>query len=413
MKTVDGSVIQRLAREYGTPVYVYDAGVIRQRIRALRRFDLIRFAQKANSNIHMLRLMRSEGVLVDATSAGELRRALAAGYSGNGDPAAVVYTADVLSDEVLELVVKHGIPVNAGSTDMLGQLGRRHPSHRVWLRINPGFGHGHSRKTNTGGEWSKHGIWHEYAHRALQCIEEYQLRLVGLHMHIGSGSDFDHLKGVCEAMVNQVAALKVDIASISGGGGLPIPYRDDESPFDTDGFFRLWHQARGRIEEIVGHGVSLEIEPGRYLVGEAGLLIAEVRATKLVGANRFVLVDAGFDNLLRPALYGSHHAISAVKRNGEAATGPAQATVVGGPLCEAGDLFTQDDSGLVVPVDLPAVKVGDYLVFHDAGAYASAMASNYNSRPLAPEVLIDGGEPRLIRRRQTIDDLLELEAFDG
>ena len=410
---MDGPLIHRIAREWGTPVYVYYAAIIRDRIASLRRFDVIRFAQKANSNVHILRLMRSEGVLVDAVSAGELKRALAAGYFGDGEPAGVVYTADVISDEVLELVVEHGIPVNAGSSDMLTQLGQRNPGHRVWIRVNPGFGHGHSRKTNTGGKWSKHGIWHEYLHEALQCIDRYGLHLLGLHMHIGSGSNFDHLKEVCQAMVGQVAALKVDIAAISGGGGLPIPYRHDEAPFDTDEFCRLWNDARRRVEDIVGHRVSLEIEPGRYLVGEAGQLIGEVRATKCVGGNRFVLADAGFDNLPRPAMYGSYHEISAVKRNGEVATGPKQATVVGGPLCEAADVFTQDDSGLVVPTELPDVDVGDLLVFHDTGAYAATMASNYNSRPLAPEVLLDGAEPRLIRRRQTIDDLLELEVIGG
>ena len=410
MKIVDGPLIQRIAHDYGTPVYVYNAAIIRDRIASLGQFDVIRFAQKANSNVHVLRLMNSAGVLVDAVSAGELKRALAAGYSGDGDPAGVVYAADVISDEVLDLVVDYHIPVNAGSLDMLKQLGRRSPGHRVWIRINPGFGHGHSRKTNTGGEWSKHGIWHEYLQEALGFIEQYRLRLIGLHMHIGSGSDFDHLQGVCGAMVGQVAALEVDITAISGGGGLPIPYRCDEAPFDTGEFFRLWNDARRRIEDVVGHRVSLEIEPGRYLVGEAGQLVGEVRATKCVGANRFVLVDAGFDDLLRPAMYGSHHEISAVKRNGEVATGAKQATVIGGPLCEAGDVFTQDASGVIVPTDLPHVEVGDFLVFHDSGAYAATMASNYNSRPLAPEVLIDGAEWRLIRRRQTIDDLLDLEA---
>ncbi len=413
MKIVDGPAIQRIARGYGTPVYVYYADVIRDRIASLRRFDTIRYAQKANSNIHVLRLMRSERVLVDATSAGELKRALAVGYRGDSDPAGVVYTADVLSDDVLGLVIEHRIPVNAGSTDMLKQLGRCSPGHRVWLRVNPGFGHGHSRKTNTGGEWSKHGVWHEYAHEALECIAEHKLDLVGLHMHIGSGSDLAHLKRVSEAMVDQVAALRVDVASISGGGGLPIPYRKDEAPFDTAEFFRVWDRARKRIQDMLGHRVFIEIEPGRYLVGEAGLLIGEVRATKRVKNNQFVLVDAGFDNLLRPAMYGSHHEITALKRNGEVATGRMRATVVGGPLCEAGDVFTQDDAGLVMPADLPEVEVGDFLVFHDAGAYASAMASNYNSRPLAPEVLIDARELRLIRRRQTIEELLELEDIVG
>ena len=130
---------------------------------------------------------------------------------------------------------------------------------------------------------------------------------------------------------------------------------------------------------------------------------------KQTSLSRFALVDAGFNDLVRPSMYGSYHEISVVHRDGTVSSGPVQPTVVGGPLCESGDVFTQEEGGVVVPRDLPDVEVGDYVVFHDAGAYGSSMASNYNTRGLAPEVLIEDGEPRLIRRRQTIDDLLALE----
>jgi diaminopimelate decarboxylase len=155
--------------------------------------------------------------------------------------------------------------------------------------------------------------------------------------------------------------------------------------------------------------VQLEIEPGRYLVAESGLLLAEVRAIKTVGGNRFVLIDAGFDNLVRPAMYGSWHEISIVPRKGGEAAGPSVPTIVAGPLCESGDVFTQGEGGVVLPRDLPECRVGDLVVIHDAGAYAASQASNYNSRPYAPEILLDGGQPRLIRRRQTLDELLALE----
>jgi diaminopimelate decarboxylase len=267
----------------------------------------------------------------------------------------------------------------------------------------------HSRKTNTGGEWSKHGIWHGYLDEALRHIEKYRLDLVGLHMHIGSGADFDHLKRVCDAMVAQVRALGVDVRAISGGGGLPIPYREGQAAFDTRSLYTLWAAARDEVAAIVGHPVSLEIEPGRYLVAESGLLVAQVRASKRMGPNRFAVVDAGFDNLMRPAMYGSYHAISVVKADGTRAGGPGEPTVVAGPLCESGDVFTQEEGGVVVPRELPAMELGDYVVLHDAGAYGASMASNYNTRGLAPEILWDAGAPRLIRRRQTVADLLALE----
>jgi diaminopimelate decarboxylase len=383
--------------------------VIRARIADLRAFDVIRYAQKACSNIHLLRLMHAEGVLVDAVSNGEIERALRAGYTGAGEPAGVVYTADVIDEATLDRVIELDVPVNAGSVDMLEQVGRRKSGHRVWVRVNPGFGHGHSRKTNTGGPWSKHGIWHEYLDEALRQVEKYRLDLVGLHMHIGSGSDFEHLGKVCDAMVAQVRALGLDVRALSGGGGLPIPYKPDQKPFDTAALHRLWDAARRKVEAGVGHAVSLEIEPGRFLVAESGVLVAQVRATKRVGPTRFLVVDAGFDNLIRPAMYGSYHEISIVRADGSRAAGATEPTVVAGPLCESGDVFTQEEGGVVVPRELPTASLGDFVVLHDAGAYAASQASNYNTRPLAPEILLENGFVRPIRRRQSVEELLELE----
>lgn len=402
-------LVARLAEEHGTPYYLYDGDLIRERLASLRAFDVVRYAQKACSNVHILEMLRRAGACVDAVSLGEIERAVRAGFDAAGEPAGLVYTADLIDERTLDRVLELDVPVNAGSADVLEQLGRRRPGHRVWMRVNPGFGHGHSRKTNTGGEWSKHGIWHAHLDEALRHVEKYRLDLVGLHMHIGSGTDFEHLSRVCDAMVDQVRTLGVDVRAISGGGGLPVPYRPGEALFDTAALHRLWDGARRRVEEHVGHPVSLEIEPGRYLVAEAGVLVAEVRATKRIGPNRFLVVDAGFDNLARPVLYGAHHEIGIVRRAGRLSEGPTQPTVVAGPLCESGDVFTQEAGGIVVPRELPDAQVGDLVVIEDAGAYAASMASNYNSRPLAPEILVEGEVPRLIRRRQRIEELLALE----
>jgi diaminopimelate decarboxylase len=409
MQPVDSELVARLARDHGTPYYLYDANLMRARLAQLSAFDVVRYAQKACSNIHILRLLRAEGALVDAVSLGEIERALRAGYDGSGEPAGLVYTADVMDDATLARVTELGIPVNAGSPDMLEQLGRKRPGHRIWIRVNPGFGHGHSRKTNTGGPLSKHGVWHEYLDEAMRHVEKYRLDLIGLHMHIGSGTDFEHLKQVCEAMVEQVRALGVDVRAISGGGGLPIPYRSSDAAFDSVALHALWDSARRRIERMLGHPVSLEIEPGRFLVAEAGVLVAEIRAVKRTGANRFLLLDAGFNDLARPAMYGAYHEISIVRRDGRPSEGTTQPTVVAGPLCESGDVFTQQDGGVVAPRELPEARVGDFVVLHDAGAYGASMASNYNTRGVAPEILLDGGSTRLIRRRQTVAELLALE----
>ncbi|MBV8123093.1 MAG: diaminopimelate decarboxylase, partial [Paucibacter sp.] len=196
IQTFAASQLWSLAQTYGSPLWVYDAAVIRARIQALKAFDAVRFAQKACSNTHILRLMREQGVKVDAVSRGEILRALAAGYRAGTAASEIVFTADLLDRETLQTVIEHRIPVNAGSIDMLHQLGEASPSHPVWLRINPGFGHGHSNKTNTGGEHSKHGIWPADVPAALAAISRHGLRLQGLHMHIGSGVDYAHLARV-------------------------------------------------------------------------------------------------------------------------------------------------------------------------------------------------------------------------
>lgn len=400
-------MLLEIAERYGTPLYVYDAAVLRQQLASLKAFDRVRYAQKACANIHILRALREQGAYVDCVSPGELARAMAAGFRIRSNE--IVYTADILARATLEQVLEAGVAINAGSEDMLAQIGELRRGHPVWLRINPGFGHGHSKKVNTGGESSKHGIWHENLELALDRIDRYGLDLVGLHMHIGSGADLQHLARVGDAMVRVVERIGRDIRAVSGGGGLPIPYREGDAPIDPSQHFAVWDSARRRIEAHLGHPVELEIEPGRYLAGPSGVLLAEVRATKSMGNNHFTLVDAGFNDLLRPSMYGAYHRISLLSRADDLERRPLRPTVVAGPLCESGDVFTQDASGNIEPRSLPEARVGDLLVFHDTGAYGAAMSSNYNSRPLAAEVLIDGDRSRLIRKRQTIEDLLLLE----
>lgn len=404
-------VLSEVVHEYGTPVWIYDAETIRRQIEQLRVFDVTRYAQKACSNLSILRMMRAAGVLVDAVSLGEVERALAAGYRVGGEPAPIVFTADLLDVEAVRQLTELSVPVNAGSPQMLEQIGEVRPGYPVWIRINPGFGHGHSRKTNTGGVHSKHGIWHERVRESLGIIDRFGLDLVGLHMHIGSGVDYTHLQRVCESMVEQVLHSERDIRAISAGGGLSVPYRSEEAPVDTAHYFSLWDEARREIEGIVGHSVQLEIEPGRFLVAQSGVLVAEVRAHKSVGEGHFTLVNAGFNDLMRPAMYGSHHRVSVLDPQGQRLEAEMAKTTVAGPLCESGDVFTQDDAGEVYALRLPRARVGDLVVFHDAGAYGSSMSSNYNTRSLASEVMVDGSDVKLIRRRQTVGELLALETL--
>jgi diaminopimelate decarboxylase len=412
---VAGQPVAELARRFGTPLYVYDAAIISERIAELAAFDVVRYAQKAGSNLAVLDLVRRRGGLVDAVSAGEIERAIAAGFKpGFNEPPEIVYTADIFDRDALETVVARQIPVNCGSPDMIDQYGERMPGRGITLRINPGFGHGHSQKTNTGGEQSKHGIWHEELDDCVERARRRRLTIDGLHMHIGSGTDLEHLSQVCAAMEAAAAHVGPTIHTISAGGGLPTPYREGEERVDLAAYFDLWDATRRRLAEKFGHAISLEIEPGRYLVAESGSLIAEIRAIKRMGDNLFYLLDAGFNNLARPILYGAYHPMAIAYAESEPGRPRPRRTstekvVVGGPLCESGDIFTQEAGGFVCARELPEARVGDYLVIGVAGAYGAVMGNNYNSKPLAAEVLVENGKAHLVRERQSFADLMRGE----
>lgn len=402
---IAGVNIRTLAERFGTPLFVYDRAVIERRIADLEPFPVIRYAQKANSNLAILALMRRHSVVIDAISAGEIHRALKAGYR----PADIVYTADVFDRASLTMVEQLDIRTNCGSADMIRQLGARCPGREITLRINPGFGHGHSLKTNTGGEHSKHGIWHEDIGRCLELAAAHRLRVTGVHMHIGSGTDLEHLARVADAMVRVGMQVGPVLETISAGGGLPIPYREDEPRVDIRAYAAVWSRAKTQLESALGRSLVLEIEPGRFLVAEAGHLLAEIRAIKQMGSNTFYLLDAGFNDLARPILYGAYHPMSVSPADGT--SDGRHPVVVAGRLCESGDIFTQREGGIVETRELPKANVGDLLVIHCVGAYGFSMASNYNSSPLAAEILISRGTAHLIRARQSLDDLVRGESI--
>jgi len=233
----------------------------------------------------------------------------------------------------------------------------------------------------------------------------------GLHVHIGSGADMEHLALLAGAAARLARQVGPSLGMVSAGGGLPTPYRNEDVEVDVDAYFEIWDAERRRLAAELGHPVRLEIEPGRYLVAESGTLLTEVRAVKRVGGHTFYLVDAGFNNLPRPVLYGAYHPMAVVPATGEARERPLREVVVGGPLCESGDIFTQGEGGVVRTERLPEARVGDFLAIGCAGAYGAAMGSNYNGKPLAGEVLIVRGKPHLVRARQGVDDLIRGESI--
>lgn len=405
---IAGQSIVDLVQQYQTPTYVYDGEIIRRRRQDLACFDTVRYAQKACSNLSVLSLMKEMGVVVDAVSAGEALRALSVGYEIAGDPPPIVYTCDIFDHDALKLLAQHDLHCNVGSMDMIEQLAKVRPGAEVTLRINPGFGHGHSQKTNTGGPQSKHGIWHEDLPECLQRCQAAGLTVTGLHIHIGSGTDFEHLAQVCSAMESCARSVGPSIRTISAGGGLPTVYHEGQSEIDIQKYYQLWDKTRQSLQAEFGHEVGLEVEPGRYLSAESGYLLTEIRAVKKMGDNLFYLVDAGFNNLARPILYGAYHPMAICPADGRKID-HTHDVIVGGPLCESGDIFTQDEGGVVSRRKLPAAKVGDILVIGCAGAYGFVMSSNYNSKPMASELLVDGGEVKVARRRQAMEDVFAAE----
>ncbi len=414
LERVGGIPVRELVSEWGTPTYVYDAGVIRRQIESLRSFDTIRYAQKANCNLSILRIVRELGAVVDAVSAGEIQRALETGFIPSSDPPGIVYTADIFDEPSLKQVLEHQIHVNMGSMDMLQPYAKVATRRDITIRVNPGFGHGHGPKVNTGGPWSKHGIWHEQLDDCVRLAEELELRIIGLHVHIGSGADMQHLMEVAIAATRLAHRCSRHLTTLSCGGGLPVPYRESDTNVDISHYFQCWDAARGKLERELQRKIRLEVEPGRFITAQSGWLICRILGTKEIEGRLFYLTDAGFNDLVRPAFYGAYHPIQIARREPALQNAIHMSDVViAGPLCESGDVFTQGEGGIVETRRLPAASQGDFVVIGCAGAYGFAMASNYNSKPFAAEVLVDAGVPRLIRRRQTLHELYALETNLG
>ena len=402
--TCDGVDAVAVAAAEGTPLYVYSAALVVDRYRALDAAlgacpHRVHYALKANSTLGLVRLLRSEGSAVDANSGGEIAVALRAGV----DPGDVVFTGVGKTAAELEDAVRIGVGViNAESAGELARIDRiataRGVRARVALRINPGIEADSHPGIVTGGFQHKFGVPIEDAGAVCRAAAGWSgLDLVGVHAHVGSQlTNLDEVARTASTIARFAQELRADglaLEHVDLGGGLGISY--DGTPA-----LPVEEYARVLVEAVAPTGLTLLVEPGRWIVGPAGVLIATVVDVKPQRGSRwFVVLDAGMSELLRPALYGARHRLERLTPR----SGPEVTCDVVGPICETTDVIRLGQS-------MPLPAVGDLLLVRDAGAYGAAMASNYNRHALPAEALVEGGRWRLIRRRQTVDDLLACES---
>jgi diaminopimelate decarboxylase len=394
----DATRLRALADEHGTPLYVQDLERVRENyarmVDAFPDTDVM-YAAKANTSRAVLRALVDEGAGIECASAGEVERALAAGCP----PSRTQYTAVNPPDGDLDYAVETAndrpeLTVTAGARDTIDRLAERGFDGRFCLRVNPGIGAGHHEKVSTGAD-AKFGVPYDRAADVLADAAE-RFDVVGIHAHAGSGisgEDLSSHRELVSRMGELARAVEVALEFVDVGGGFGVPYRPDEKPLDLASVARATREALGDV------GARLVVEPGRYLVADAGVLLTRVNTVKSAGEERLVGIDAGMTHLARPAMYGAHHETRSLAPDASERE-PVRATVAG-PICESGDTFGDHD--------LPAPERDDLLAIGNAGAYGYEMASQYNSRPRPATVVVEGERSELDRRRETIEDVTRLE----
>ena len=399
-----------LVRErFGTPCYVYDRGALEAAARAALAFPqafgfTLRYAMKANPSHAVLGLFRDLGLHIDASSDPEVERALGAGFA----PGRIQLTSQVPSRRLEEFVAL-GVLYNACSLHQLDRYGRAFPERAAIIRVNPGLGSGSTNRTNTGGPASSFGIWHAYLDEAKALAARHRLAIRGLHTHIGSGSDPAVWTRVA-GLVLEIAARLPDVTTVSLGGGFKVARVPGEQATDLAAVGSVVRQAFVGFHRRTGRRLHLEIEPGTYLVANAGVVVATCVDVVDTGQDGYLFakLDAGMTEVTRASLYGAQHPI-AVLAEGR----PAARVVFVGPCCESGDILTPapGDPEALAPREVARPEIGDLVVVGGAGAYCAAMSTgNYNSYPLAPEVLREpDGSLRLVRRRQSLEQMLANE----
>ena len=417
MEYLDGSLhisgipAEALAERFGTPVYVYDAEVIRRQIANVKlAFAGLPFrpfyAMKANGNLSILRIVREHYLGCDSVSPGEIYLAMRAGFQADD----IWFTCSNVSDEDLRAIPDPRIVINVNSMSEIDRCLRLGLENPMAIRVNPPVGAGHHADVVTAGDSVKFGIDVAEVESARMVIEDSGRKVVGLHAHIGSGiDDLEPLLTSARTLLSLVPDFR-NLRFVNFGGGISTPYKPGDQEFPLREYGEWLTTLAGAL--LRARDVTAIIEPGRYIVAQSGVLLARVTSRRISAGVDWLGVDTGFNHLARPSKYGAyHHIVNATRGTNDSlreSWDPVvtrEDVVVAGNICESGDVFTRAE-GRTVTRAIDRTRIGDLLAFCDVGAYGFSMASHYNARLLPPEVLVDSGHAHVIRARQTNDDLI-------
>ena len=392
----DESLLE-FAKEYGTPLYVYDGDLVVERYRDLFKFIpydrlKIHYALKANYNPGLLTLLRDAGAGLDTVSPGEVVYALKLCFPRER----IIYTANNMTDAEFEQVLAMDVVMNIGSLSRLRKIAKQHPGMKLCLRFNPDVCDGDNEKTMTGGDLTKFGILLESVEEVKALVKEGNLRVIGLHEHTGSG--LQHAESVYQSMDNLMAIATPenfpDLEFLDFGGGFKVPYKPEERRVDYVAMGAEIARRFTAFTERYGRRLDMLFEPGKYMVAEAGHLLTEVNTIKHNRTRVIAGCDSGFPQLIRPVLYGAYHQI----RNLSNPAGKPVVYDVCGNICETGDRFAEQR-------ELPEIREYDILAIGNAGAYCYSMGGVYNLRPMPGEIVVSGGKVVSERRKLTTEEL--------
>lgn len=375
-----------LAKKFGTPLYVYDKNLIKERCRELKRNlpgVILYYACKANTNPEIVKLIFGEGFGIEAVSPGEIKVARKAGVPVSK----LAFTCVSIDEDELVWVAKQGIRIRLDSLTQVERFGKHFPGREISVRLNQGIGAGHHAHVITGGPDSKFGIDVSQVGQLKKIADAYKLRITGLHQHIGSNILEASMFLKAMKALFDTAFLFPDLKKLDFGGGFGVPYRPAEKSLDIETLGRKMKTMISNFRRQYGRDVEMSFEPGRYLIAEAGYLLVQVNDIKRNPTKTFVGVNSGFNHLIRPAMYGSHHEILNMSNPGAK---PEKVTIAGN-ICESGDVFAKNRM-------IANPKIGDILAIKNAGAYGYTMSSLYNLRPRPREIIVSGNKAKVIRK---------------